>query len=349
MTSERFYPQIDVAGTPREIGLVHGRQLRDRIHTTVESTRSRVGVEPYDASWRDFQETLVYCRGHAPDLVEEMKGIAEGAEVDFRDVFNINAHLDLMVWKRLVWDARKASEVAACSSHAVTTPSEVLLGWNGDDWTGWLDCGAVVRGRPAQGEPFIYWSLAGSVGRPGMNGHLALGANSLPSRRWRPDGLLYPMLSRRVLGCRSTAEGVDMLRASNACCGMNYLIADRGGNLVDVELNADSFALQRPEDQGTENYLLHTNCFLDAGLAGQEVDPDAACPRLSAARRLYRERLPSDVVSVRAVQSDHTGGVCVHRGESGTIVSFVAEVQAGRFHVIRGNPCTGSAQTYTVN
>jgi hypothetical protein len=67
----------------------------------------------------------------------------------------INAHLDLFVWKRLVWDAGRRAEAAACSSHAVATPSEVLLGWNGDDWVGWLDCGAVVRGKPAGGEPFI--------------------------------------------------------------------------------------------------------------------------------------------------------------------------------------------------
>lgn len=349
MTGESFYPQIDVAGTPREMGLSHGRQLRDRIRATVDAIRSRVGVEPYDASWHDFQKTLAYCREQAPDLVEEMEGISEGAEIDFRDIFNINADLDLLVWKRLVWDARKAAEVAACSSHAVVAPTEVLLGWNGDSWIGWMDCGAVVRGRPAHGEPFIYWSLAGSVGRPGMNPYLALGANTLPSRRWRPDGLLYPMLSRRVLGCRSTEEGIEMFRASNACSGMNYLIADGGGNLVDVELNADSLALQRPSDQGAENYLLHTNCFLDSDLAGREVDPDAACPRLSAARRLYRERTPTDVAGVRAVQSDHTGGVCVHRGESGTIVSFVAEMRAGRFHVIRGNPCVGTVQTYTIS
>jgi isopenicillin-N N-acyltransferase-like protein len=348
VNEERFYPQIDIAGAPGEMGLSHGRQLRDRIHATAKAMRERVGAEPYEAGWRAFQETLTYCRTHAPDLVAEMEGIAEGAGIGFRDVFNINAHLDLMVWKRLVWDRREKGEAPGCSSHAVATGSEVLLGWNGDDWRGWLDCGALVRGRPSGGEPFIYWSLAGSVGRPGMNTRLALGANSLPSHCWRPDGLLYPMLSRLALGCRSTAEGVALFRKSNACVAMNYLIADSGGDLADVELNAERVVVQRPADQGTEDYLLHTNCFLDADLAGKPVDPDAACPRLTAARRLYREQMPVDASGVRAVQADHTGGVCVHREESCTVVSFVAEVRAGRFHAIRGNPCTGWARTYAV-
>jgi len=344
VNGEGFYPLIDVAGTPKEMGFAHGRQLRTRIHATVDAMRARVGSEPYEASWRDFQATLAYCRTHVPDLVEEMEGIAEGAAVDFREVFNINAHLDLLVWKRLIWDTQDEIGDDACSSHAVATRSEVLLGWNGDDWTGWMDCGAVVRGRPVEGEPFVYWSLAGSVGRPGMNLHLALGANSLPSRRWRADGLLYPMVSRRLLACRTAEEGIAVFRRYTRCCAMNYMIADRAGHLADIESDTEKVALLEPEDREWTPYLLHTNCYLDPDLAGREVDPDAECPRLTAARRLYREGSPSDVPGVRAIQADHTGGICVHRDDVCTIVSFVAEVCAGRFHVIRGNPCTGSAQ-----
>ena len=349
MTDEHFYPFIDVAGAPREMGVTHGRGLRDRIHATVKAMRAHVGPEPYDASWSDFQTTLAYCRERAPDLVEEMEGIAEGAEIELRDAFNISAHLDLLRWKAHVWGARGGSGEGACSSHAVVTDSEVLLGWNGDDWRGWMDCGAVVRGRPDRGEPFIYWSLAGSVGRPGMNRHLAMGANSLPTRRWRADGLLYPMLSRKVLACRDAAEAVHVLGKYGRCSSQNYLIADASGALVDVEADTDRLAVLRPADQAGGRYLLHTNCCLDPQLADGEVDPGAACPRLATARRLYRENTPSDAAEVRAVQSDHSGGICVHRPEACTIVSFVAEVRAGRFSVTRGNPCTVPVETHVLD
>lgn len=140
VSEEGSYPQIDVAGTPGEMGRAHGRQLSARIRHTAAAMRARLGSEPYDAGWAAFQDTLTHCRRHAPELVEEMEGIAEGTEVPFQDVFNINAHQDLFVWKRLVCDAARRAEAAACSSHAVATPSDVLLGWNGDDWVGWLDC-----------------------------------------------------------------------------------------------------------------------------------------------------------------------------------------------------------------
>jgi len=346
---ERFYPLIDIAGAPREMGRSHGSQLRERIHRTVAAMREQIGDEPYDASWSDFQATVAYCREHAPELVEEMEGIADGAEIEFRDAFNISAHLDLSNWKRKVWDQRDSMAGGACSSHAVVTESDVLLAWNGDDWRGWMDCGAIVRGMPARGEPFTYWSLAGSVGRPGMNRHLALGANSLPSSRWRPDGLLYPMLSRKILACRSTDEAVAVFDAYGRCAANNYLIAARSAALASVEADTDGFAVLRPDDRGVGSCLLHTNSYLDSSLAGTDVDLDSVCPRLSTARQLYRERTPTGVAEARAVQSDHTGGICVHREQACTIVSFIAEIRARRFHVTRGNPCEMPVATHTID
>ena len=348
MSPQTHYPQIDLAGTPREMGLAHGRLLRERIHRTLEVLRGILGTEAYDASWDDLQATCAYCEENAGDLVEEMRGIAEGAGVGFRDVFNISAHLELLVWKRLVRDARERLGAEACSSHAVVTEADVLLGWNGDDRRDWIECGAVVRGRPAGPPPFIYWSLAGSVGRPGMGPSLALGANTLPSRRWRPDGLLYPMLCRRILACRNVEEAVAVFERYNSCCGMNYLVADEAGTLVSIEAHADGFALVYPEDSGMRKVLLHTNCNLDPGLTGREPGEEPGCPRLAAARRLYHETPPSEAGGVRSIQADHTGGICVHRDDVCTVVSFVAETRAGRLHLTTGNPCEESPLTYAL-
>ena len=103
-------------------------------------------------------------------------------------------------------------------------------------------------------------------------------------------------------------------------------------------------AVLRPPESG--KYLLHTNGYLDPGLA--EGRPGDACPRLRAARRLYRERAPTSAEEMSAILSDHTGGICVHRPDTHarTIVSFVAEVRAGHIHVSRGNPCAAPAQTH---
>ena len=113
----------------------------------------------------------------------------------------------------------------------------------------------------------------------------------------------------------------------------------------DIETDADGFAVLRPADLGAPDYLLHANSPLAPGPGGL-VAPDGGCARLAAARRLYRQAKPSDANGVRAVLADHTGGICVHQPEVGTIISFVAELRARRFNVVRGNPCQGVVQTY---
>jgi len=341
---ERFDPIIGVSGSPGQMGLEHGRQLRARIHRTAALMRERIGPQAYEASWEALRPTVEYCHAAAPEMMAEIQGICRGAEVPFSDIFRINAHLDLTNWRRLVWDADTAGNAEACSSHAVVTSSDVLLGWNGDDWPGWLGCGAIVRGRPEGGPPFIYWSLAGSVGRPGLGPHLALGANSLPSPRWQPEGLLYPILCRKLLACRNVGDALSLFEDYERCSAMNYLLAGASGDLVNVESTPDAHAVIQPVDQGADGYLLHTNSYLAASLGGLGIQ-DCGCPRLAAARRLYQQGPPTDVPGVRAIQSDHSGGVCVHQPEARTIVSFVARVRAGEIHITRGNPCSCPAQS----
>ena len=348
MGDESLYPQIDVAGTPREMGLTHGRKLHQRIRKTVAMLREVVGEEAYLAGTQELQATRRYCEQHAGDLMEEVDGIAKGAGIALDDAFCVSAHLELLAWKRLANQTRTGPAPSECSSHAVVTERDVLLGWNGDDLRVWMHCGAVIRGRPSAGRPFIYWSLAGSVGRPGMGTQLALGANTLPSLRWRSDGLLYSMLSRRILAATSADEALDVFGSCNSCCGMNYLIADQTGELLDVEANADGFRLLKPEDLGPKHYLLHTNSYLHPSLVAATTEPRTECLRLAAARRLYAERCPTDADGLRAIQSDHAGGICVHREEACTIVSFVAQVRRQRFQVMRGNPCQASVHTYTL-
>ena len=117
MGDEMFDPVITVAGKPSEMGRQHGSLLRERIQRTVAGMREQVGPESYRASPEGFRETLAYCRMKAPELVAEMEGIAEGAAVDFDDVFRLNAHLDLVTWKRLVWESAIGGEARSATRH----------------------------------------------------------------------------------------------------------------------------------------------------------------------------------------------------------------------------------------
>ena len=183
---------VDVEGTPHEMGLSHGKQMASRISLTVATLRQTYPLS-YDPCWLAFEPTVRYCREACPELVEEMEGIAEGAGLPFKDIWMINAHLDLAIWEQQTPPIENSPpELPGCSSHAFAgEDGGVCLGWNGDDLSAWMDCCVVLRGRPAGARPFVCVCWAGTVGRPGTSHTVAVGANSTPANGWRADGLLY--------------------------------------------------------------------------------------------------------------------------------------------------------------
>ena len=112
--AETVYPAVNIEGSPFEMGRSHGRQLHDRVRVTVAVMREAIGHDAYDAGWDAFQPTVAHCRAAVPDLVAEMEGIAEGAGLPFKDIWLINAHLDLSVWKRKHWETGTAGELPGC-------------------------------------------------------------------------------------------------------------------------------------------------------------------------------------------------------------------------------------------
>lgn len=82
-------PQLTLSGSAWEIGLAHGSQIPNRIRTCIENYE-RLFLETAEADWaesrRRARQYLPALEENEPDLVEEMKGIAAGAKVDFGDI-----------------------------------------------------------------------------------------------------------------------------------------------------------------------------------------------------------------------------------------------------------------------
>ena len=93
-------PVLDLAGTPGQVGAAHGESQRDRIRDHAErflgSLLSAAAVRLTEQQlWDRWAPQVGVNRRLAPDLVEEMQGIARGAGVPFERVFLLNSLLDL--------------------------------------------------------------------------------------------------------------------------------------------------------------------------------------------------------------------------------------------------------------
>ena len=90
---------IDAAGSPRERGRAHGEQACDLIATGLEQWRAELAASGRDADelWKGLSRVSGFrdaAARWAPDLLEEVEGIAEG--VGLRPVHEGGQRLDAL-------------------------------------------------------------------------------------------------------------------------------------------------------------------------------------------------------------------------------------------------------------
>lgn len=216
---------LSVEGSPRELGLQHGTLLREEVQRVVRAVvdegEGGAGLE------RLLRGAMVMERYLPLEYREELRGLAEAAEVDYSK----------LVALQLFGDVARADTAAAgfaCTSYAAFGPAtatgELIAGRNMDYWDhGVTEYGAILlHVRPDRGNEFVTCSWAGII-----NGWTALSArgivcsnNSAYGAEDSLEGLSTCFMVRKVAQYASTlAEGVEIVRRTPRACGTSLLIA----------------------------------------------------------------------------------------------------------------------------
>src|ERR1700722_12197571 len=82
------FPFIEVSGSPRNVGLQYGRKAAARIHRSIEIYRRLFAAKGID--WTLARASAAAFAGRIeqvyPQIAEEMRALAEGADVPFEDI-----------------------------------------------------------------------------------------------------------------------------------------------------------------------------------------------------------------------------------------------------------------------
>ena len=83
------FPYVQASGTPYEIGLAHGRGLRDQIINSIACYRAMFS-DYSNLEWsraKELSKRFVALIGeYDAAYLEEMRGVADGASLDFEDI-----------------------------------------------------------------------------------------------------------------------------------------------------------------------------------------------------------------------------------------------------------------------
>jgi isopenicillin-N N-acyltransferase like protein len=343
MQSTRVLPLIDVAGDHREMGRQFGEQLRPQIHEYSEMWLSKAASR----SGKSREELLDQIDGFivaiddaAPHLGEEIRGVADGAELDLREAFSIQVRMELLF---------AGPPPPSCTTFAVTpdhsATGETIVGQNVD-----LDAeverfGLVLRMRPNDKPAVMMYTSPGLVSYVGMNdAGLAVHGNLLVSPGWRTGFPRY-LITRLMLEKSTVPEALEAGLKPARASSRNMILGDSSGNIANAELTVDDAAVLDGTDTGR---LVHTNHYVHPKFDRMAVEfvPESSEHRYSRMNHLITS--PAQPLGVDDFQrffrdhDDHPGSICAHQtstSTSKTVASLISEPAQGRMHVTAGSPC----------
>lgn len=296
-----MFPSITITGEPFERGQQYGAATAVQVRHSIASY-ARLFAYRRGLDWEAAQsEALAYeplLREIAPDLLDEMRGIAVGAGRSLAEIIALNVRTELLAGvgvgvhhpaaaaalarnraagvpqhieqPAMTHDA--AGDDGECTTAAAAPPATANDGvwlaqtwdWQGDQRAACVLLRIISPDRP----PILTLTEAGMVAKIGLNGAgVAVGLNLLRSRAdGQRQGMPVHVLLRQMLQTTSVTiarQLAERIPASGSSC---ITLAGAQGELLALEITPEGVA----EIPARAGLLAHANHCLDAGTAAGE-------------------------------------------------------------------------------
>jgi len=350
-------PLVRVSGTHREMGRQIGEACRKQVQHGVENGRNLVAdaYQQLELTWAGAQiqarKYLPFAQERYPQYVDELMGIAEGADVIFEDLVVINA------MEAVTMDAL---HLTRCTSMAVnderTADGHVLLAHN-EDWVPEdEDDVFIILANPKHDPPFLAMTYGGLLPNIGFN---AYGIAQLCDSVYPNDsriGTPRTVVSRAVLASKTPDEAIRHMLSAQRAAGYNHMLVHESGELYSVEVSARRFGIL----YGDDGYIVHTNHYLSENMQQVEREPeDLVASRIRyfrALRMVKRQEEQHTIKTLQSIQRDHvnfSNSICNHSIDASnpldrekTVNAMVIDLTAREMHIAWGNPCENPYHTY---
>ena len=245
----------ETRGSAYERGLQHGRRFKDLIHK--DFAKPKGSAWAYSISFFNRRpEVLVrfvkrlQALPHGQELIDEMQGIAEGAEMRFTDIAALNFTFDL------------GDREEACSAAMMprTMDGPLLLNTLDHFPVAKHERGYPVAEQvayPTHGHAMVFLHNVGTVWvHRGLNdAGLACGDTSgglgAPRNGMNYGGMFYGVLTRYAIQfLETTDEAVAFITGYKSIAkGINIPLLDRSGNAAVIEFASMAVGVRRSKDQ----------------------------------------------------------------------------------------------------
>lgn len=341
----------------KQRGQAYGEAARQRIEMILAVYRDifhRITGETWQQTLIRGKPFILKAKAFAPDLVEEIQGIAEGANRAFDDIFLLNARSEILFNPQVL--AQECTTIAALPE--VTKNGDMLLAQNWDWYKEVINCQVILKIGQREGKPaLVTFTEAGQLAKIGMNAAgIGLVVNNLTSDQPR-TGVPWTFLTRRILESSHLAQALGYVLNTARAHSINFLIGYADGEAVNLETSPVEEHVLWPEN----GVCVHTNHYLKPGNNFRDLKPlrdpyPSTYLRCRRAQKGMAElKGEIDVQGIQNILKDHMDNpfsVCVHQNPAAepmqqivTCLSIVMNLSRRQIHYTIGNPCRGKAES----
>ena len=251
---------LELSGTPYERGLTHGRVLKKEINELLEiwkediSNTNGMDADEFISLFLAGTDYRPAIERYAPEMLDELKGIADGSEAEYNDLFMFQ--LVDEYW----FNAADLLAGHNCTSIGVDRSRNrpAMTAQNMDIPTFYHGFQMVMKIiEPETGHESLILTFPGHLGITGMNNRgVSINCNTLIQLSYGTEGLPVTYVVRAVTNCTTQEEAIDLVRSARHASGQNYLI---GGPERPVSLECSAGAVEEFRPFPGAPFTYHTN------------------------------------------------------------------------------------------
>ncbi|GEM_PF-4674831 len=245
---------IEQTDEPYRNGYAHGSQLK--MEVSLQINQWEKGITSELNITRDSMLAIIYehsgflnsIKANTPDLLQEIYGIADGAQLDRDLVLAYNLGEEIYNFC--------TANFERCSNIAYSKNGEHHLAYN-------QDLPHFLHGNNQiivlQHEEYAVFTMPGFIGLSGVGSEIAVSCNSLPMLRMNKDGLPLSFFIRQIFELNNPDRAKDWINHTPMAIGQNLMMLSRKG-IMNVELSLNQIQWTEEESDG---FYRHTNFPLE--------------------------------------------------------------------------------------
>lgn len=292
--------EFSFSGSHYEFGFAIGKHFAEQIHKAYDTYsflnellayhQSSVGQERFDTMLSIHEEKY-------PQYLQELQGMAKGAERSFTEVFLVNLRGEYRGF------INEKDEIRGCADCSLLNDGLAIIGHNEDGSPVFRDHMYIIHAKIEDNAAFTACSYPGFLcgNAFGFNAHgICFSVDNI-----RPEniqiGIARHFLARSLLDAKSINDAIQCVTPEGRASGFSYTIGSiPERRIVQLEVTPDQFHIKEIR---TVNF--HANHVLEIPETAQTIDTSSAC-RVARARAILNSKSVEKVDDILAILGDQT-------------------------------------------